>query len=176
MIPVITVTRNAMKEIPPRQYSGYQYQTVFSSYFSVWERGSWRCTVSTLWRVTSAQGTVGKRSLIQPKRKRLPRPTGSRGRSFAMGSPAEGRIPFGEVVVADERVPLEVDGDGGETADRRPVDVARADVPLPVGVLVPPQGHRVVLGIVALAPDRVLPVEERLGVREVVLEGLGDGL
>src|SRR6266550_7812750 len=66
-MPVIVRTMNATNEMPPRQYSGYQYQIVFSSYFSAWLRGSCRWSVSTTTRVRSAYGTVGKRDLIQPK-------------------------------------------------------------------------------------------------------------
>src|SRR2546427_6873184 len=57
---------NATKEIPPRQYSGYQYQIVFSSYFSAWLRGNWRWSVSMTFRVRSAHGVVGKRSFTHP--------------------------------------------------------------------------------------------------------------
>src|SRR5512136_362001 len=67
MIPVRVRMMNATKEIPPRQYSGYQYQIVLSSYFSAWLRGICRWSVSIALRVRSAQGTVGKRVLIQPK-------------------------------------------------------------------------------------------------------------
>src|SRR3990172_1245688 len=186
MIPVITVMRKATNEMPPRQYSGYQYQTVFNSYFSVGERGSCRCTVSTLCRVTSAQGTVGKRSLTQPNRKRLPRPTGSfTGISLAMRSPAERRVPAHDVRSPDDGlgvphqrlpVPLEAKGDGRKAPRRGPVDELRPDVLLAVRVGVPFQAHGVVLGVVALAPDGVLPVEQRLRVRAVVLVRLRDRL
>ena len=68
----MTVRRmNATNEIPPRQYSGYQYQIVFSSYFSAWLRGSCRWSVSTSFRVRFAHGAVGNRSFTQPKRVRF---------------------------------------------------------------------------------------------------------
>src|SRR5207249_9331987 len=66
-MPVIVRMTNATKEMPPRQYSGFQYQIVLSSYFSAWLRGSCRWSVSRTTRVRSAYGTVGKRDLIQPK-------------------------------------------------------------------------------------------------------------
>ena len=58
---------NATNAMPPRQYSGYQYQIVLSSYFSAWLRGNCRWSVSRTTRVRSAYGTVGNRDLIQPK-------------------------------------------------------------------------------------------------------------
>src|SRR2546428_13922411 len=66
-MPVIVRITNATNEMPPRQYSGYQYQIVLSSYFSAWLRGTCRWSVSRTTRVRSAYGTVGKRDLIQPK-------------------------------------------------------------------------------------------------------------
>src|SRR5205809_770781 len=47
-IPVIVRTMKAMKEMPPRQQSGYQYQIGWSSYFSAWPRGSWRRSMHPL--------------------------------------------------------------------------------------------------------------------------------
>src|SRR3989304_3508453 len=61
---------------PPRQYSGYQYQIVFSSYFSAWERGTWRWTVSTVRRVRSAHGVGGNREARYPKTFLFRRATG----------------------------------------------------------------------------------------------------
>src|SRR3990170_2742201 len=73
-MPVIVRVMNATKEMPPRQYSGYQYQIVFSSYFSAWERGTCRCTVSTVRRVRSDQGVGGNREARYPNTFRYIRP------------------------------------------------------------------------------------------------------
>src|SRR2546426_120334 len=65
---------NATNAMPPRQYSGYQYQIVFSSYFSAWDRGTCRWTVSTVRRVSSAHGVGGNREARYPNTFRFRRP------------------------------------------------------------------------------------------------------
>src|SRR5436309_14173463 len=66
-MPVIVRMTNATKEMPPRQYSGYQYQIVLSSSFSAWLRGSCRWSVSKTTLVRSEYATVEKRHLIPPQ-------------------------------------------------------------------------------------------------------------
>src|SRR3990172_3415820 len=97
---------NDTNEIPPRQYSGYQYQIVFSSYFSAWDRGTCRCTVSTVRRVRSDHGVGGNREARYPNTFLFSRVRrGSRG----IGSPAIGEVP---VAVAVRTAAAERPNDG----------------------------------------------------------------
>src|SRR3990170_3648614 len=101
-MPVIVRVMNATKEMPPRQYSGYQYQIVFSSSFSAWERGTCRCTVSTVRRVRSDHGVGGNREARYPNTFLFSRVRrGSRG----IGSPAISEVPVAVAVctTASER-------------------------------------------------------------------------
>src|SRR3990172_9335702 len=111
-MPVIVRVMNATKEMPPRQYSGYQYQIVFSSYFSAWERGTWRWTVSTVRLVRSDQGAGGNRDTRYPNTLRFRRPSRD---SLAIGSPAKREVPVAE----------DLDGLGGADGAFEPRDDLR---------------------------------------------------
>src|SRR3990172_1266469 len=177
---------NDTNEIPPRQYSGYQYQIVFSSYFSAWDRGTWRCTVSTVRRVRSDHGAGGKRETRYPNTFRFSRPIRD---SLANVSPAVREVPVAEDGAAfggadDTPEPLHDlpwglggvphepgtddatarlrNRDGGHPAGRGPVGEVRPHVDRPVRMDVPGNRRRVVLRVMATAPDRVLAGFERL--------------
>src|SRR6058998_1691180 len=155
-MPVIVRMTNATKEMPPRQYSGYQYQIVLSSYFSAWLRGSCRWSVSTTTRVRSAYGTVGNRDLIQPK---IERPVSCRM------SPVVDVLLTSTVYVpcwvrhsADQVLALGLDRDDRQGPRGRTVHALGAHIARVVlGIHVHDQQERVVLGPVADAVDRVLP-------------------
>src|SRR5437867_5662140 len=167
-MPVIVRMTNATKEMPPRQYSGYQYQIVFSSYFSAWLRGTCRWSVSTSFRVRSDHGAMGNRSLTQPNRVRFAcrnRLTSACRR--VIESPAIRGIPLGVAAVLGIVDPHELGAaELGRNAGKRPrcgsVHVPRADVRHGCGrrMDVVLQGDGIVLGVVAGAPDRVLRIRQ----------------
>src|SRR3990172_349622 len=156
MIPVIVRMMNATNEIPPRQYSGYQYQIVFSSYFSAWLRGIWRWSVSIALGVRSTRGVGGNWSRIQPTTVLFP---SCRSELPAMLPLPTVDVPGGVRHAADEVAAFDLDRDDRERSVRGAMGVERPDVRRVVPrVHVLDEGHRLVLRAMAYAVDGVLSV------------------